>query len=56
MQSVENAAPETVEADSKKSLKERALSDLEKYVVITAYLWVLFALFSRGLGKVTTDS
>jgi hypothetical protein len=35
-----------VEADSKKSLKERARSELEKYVVITAYLWVLFALFS----------
>jgi hypothetical protein len=46
MKNVANAAPRTVEADSKKSFKERALGELEKYVVITAYLWVLFALFS----------
>jgi hypothetical protein len=37
-------------------LKERAVSELEKYAVITAYLWVLFALFGlhrelvQGLG------
>jgi hypothetical protein len=49
MQNVANAAPGTVEANSKKSLKERALGELEKYVVITAYLWLLFALF--GLHK-----
>jgi hypothetical protein len=46
MQNVANAAPGTVEAGSKKSLKERALGELEKYAVITAYLWLLFALFS----------
>jgi hypothetical protein len=46
MQNVGNAAPGTVEAGSKKSLKERALSELEKYAVITVYLWLLFALFS----------
>ena len=46
MQNVGNAAPRTVEAGSKKSLKERALSELEKYAVITVYLWLLFALFS----------
>src|SRR5262249_16588208 len=46
MQHVPNAAPRTVEAGSKKSLKERALSELEKYAVITVYLWLLFALFS----------
>ena len=31
---------------SKGTLKERAISELEKYAVISAYLWVLFALFS----------
>ena len=46
MQSVESAAPGTVVADAKKGLKERALSELEKYAVITVYLWLLFALFS----------
>jgi hypothetical protein len=33
----------------KRSLKERAVSEIEKYAVISAYLWVLFALF--GLHK-----
>jgi len=46
MQNVGNAVPRTVEAGSKKSLKERALSELEKYAIITVYLWLLFALFS----------
>lgn len=46
MQNVGNAVPRTVEAGSKKSLKERALSELEKYAVITVYLWLLLALFS----------
>jgi hypothetical protein len=27
-------------------LKERVLSEFEKYMVITVYLWLLFALFS----------
>ena len=49
MQNVANAAPGTVEAGSKKSLKERALGELEKYAVIIVYLWLLFALF--GLHK-----
>jgi hypothetical protein len=39
----------TAEGGGKKSLKERALSELEEYAVITAYLWLLFALF--GLHK-----
>ena len=46
MQNVGNAAPGTVETGSKESLKERALNELEKYAVITVYLWLLFALFS----------
>jgi hypothetical protein len=45
MQSLAN----TTEGGGKKSLKERALSELEEYAVITAYLWLLFALF--GLHK-----
>jgi hypothetical protein len=39
----------TAEGAEKKSLKERAVSELEEYAVITAYLWLLFALF--GLHK-----
>ena len=46
MQNIENAVPRTTEAGSKKSLKERALSELEKYALITVYLRLLFALFS----------
>jgi hypothetical protein len=46
MQNVANAAHGTVEAGSKKSLKQGALSELEKYAIITVYLWLLFALFS----------
>src|SRR5271165_5237539 len=45
MQDVENTAARAAEAGGKKSLKERAVSELEKYAVISAYLWVLFALF-----------
>lgn len=36
-------------AGGKKSLKERAVSELEKFAVIAVYLWLLFALF--GLHK-----
>src|SRR5215813_14749011 len=36
----------TAEGREKKSLKERAFGELEKYAVITVYLWLLFALFS----------
>jgi hypothetical protein len=43
---VANTTPGTAEAGGKKSLEERAVSELEKYAVISAYLWVLFALFS----------
>jgi hypothetical protein len=46
MHNVGSATPRTVEPGSKKSLQERALSELEKYAVITVYLWLLFALFS----------
>jgi hypothetical protein len=45
MQNVAN----TTEGGGKKSLKERAVGELEEYAVITAYLWLLFALF--GLHK-----
>ena len=45
MQDVANTAAQAAEAGGKKSLKERAVSELEKYAVISAYLWVLFALF-----------
>ena len=44
MQKAANTAPGAAEAGNK-SLKERAVSELEKYAAITAYLWVLFALF-----------
>jgi hypothetical protein len=46
MHNVTNTAPGAAEASGKKSLKERAISELEKYAVISVYLWVLFALFS----------
>ena len=45
MQDVANTAAQAAGASGKKSLKERAVSELEKYAVISAYLWVLFALF-----------
>jgi hypothetical protein len=34
-------------APEKPSRKARAISELKKFIVITLYLWVLFALFSR---------
>src|SRR6516225_8137097 len=44
---MENVAEAQTEgAREKKGLKARAFGELEKYVVITAYLWLLFALFS----------
>ncbi len=45
MQDVANTAAQAAEAGGKKSLKERGVSELEKYAVISAYLWILFALF-----------
>jgi hypothetical protein len=38
-------APGTAEPIGKRSLKDRAVTELEKFAVIAAYLWVLFALF-----------
>jgi hypothetical protein len=46
MENVANAAARSAEAGNKKSLGERARGELEKYVIITVYLWLLFALFS----------
>ena len=46
MQNLAKTAPGHVEAGGKKSLKERAVGELEKYAVIAVYLWLLFGLFS----------
>jgi hypothetical protein len=46
MPNVANTAADPAEADGKKSLEERAVGELKEYAVITAYLWLLFALFS----------
>jgi hypothetical protein len=46
MQNVTRTAAAGAAAPKKPSLKARAISELRKYIVITAYLWVLFALFS----------
>lgn len=46
MRNVTNPAPGATAVGGKKGLKERAVSELEKYAVIVAYLWLLFALFS----------
>jgi hypothetical protein len=43
---VPNVANSAGEAGGKKSLKERAIGELEKYAVISVYLWLLFSLFS----------
>jgi hypothetical protein len=51
MQNVANTAPEPADV-RKKSLKERAISELEKYAIITVYLWLLFALFSLHTRQV----
>lgn len=45
MQNIPNAVPGADEPEGKKSLKERAVNELQKYAVITVYLWFLFALF-----------
>ena len=55
MQNVANTSPGTAEAGGKKGLKERAVSELEKYAVIIAYLWVLFALFSLHKREVLQE-
>ena len=46
MQNVANATSGSAEAGDRKSLKEHARGELEKYVIMTVYLWLLFALFS----------
>ena len=46
MPNVANTAADPAGAGDKKSLEERAVSELKEYAVITAYLWLLFALFS----------
>jgi hypothetical protein len=51
MQNVANNAPETAQA-SKRSLSERAVGELERYAIITVYLWLLFALFSMHTRQV----
>jgi hypothetical protein len=51
MQNAANRAPEKTEA-GKRSLTERAVDELEKYAVITIYLWLLFALFSLHTQQV----
>jgi hypothetical protein len=45
MQKLTNTSPEAAQPNGKRSLKDRAVSEIEKYAVISAYLWVLFALF-----------
>jgi hypothetical protein len=51
MQNAANAAPEKGEA-RKRNLRERAVGELEKYAIITVYLWLLFALFSLHTRQV----
>jgi hypothetical protein len=50
MQNIANV-PGTAES-GRKSLKERAVGELEKYAIITVYLWLLFALFSLHTRQV----
>jgi hypothetical protein len=42
---MQNVTTEAGAAGGKKSLKERAVTELEKFAVIAVYLWLLFALF-----------
>jgi hypothetical protein len=46
MRNLADATPGAAKAGAGKSLKERAVGELEKFVVISAYLWVLLAIFS----------
>jgi hypothetical protein len=45
MQNIANTQPEPARV-RKKNFRERATSELERYAIITVYLWLLFALFS----------
>ena len=49
MEKVADTTPRAAETGGNESLKERVASELEKYAIITVYLWLLFALF--GLHK-----
>jgi hypothetical protein len=51
MQNAANTAPETAEI-RKRNLRERAVGELERYAIITVYLWLLFALFSLHTRQV----
>jgi len=46
MQNVANATSGSAEDGDRKSLNEHVRGELKKYVIITVYLWLLFALFS----------
>jgi hypothetical protein len=46
MQNLADQSPGATEPGGRKSLTERAVSELEKYAIITVYLWILLALFS----------
>lgn len=45
MDNIANPAAGASEPGGKESLKQRAVHELERYAIITAYLWLLFALF-----------
>ena len=55
MQNVANTTSGTAEAGEKKSLTERVVSELERYAVISAYLCLLFALFSLHKREVLQE-
>ena len=41
------AHPRTQNGAGKKSLKSRALDEMKEYLLVTLYLWLLFALFAE---------
>lgn len=51
MQNAANTASEQADV-TKRSLKERAVAEFERYAIITVYLWLLFALFSMHTRQV----
>jgi hypothetical protein len=46
MQNVADTPSSAAGADGKKGLKERAIGEFERFIVITLYLWVIFAVFA----------
>src|SRR5215470_2772725 len=46
MEDIANTTTGMAQLGQKRSLKQRALGELEKYAIITVYLWFMFALFS----------